>query len=118
MNYGQNQNWVFIKLLDVEDLFMGHISIHSFKEEFVLKIKEIVLECLSQDEEALTQIMEYCKLPPSIEISKIELEQVLDEMIKKGIIYVNNKWKTENDKFPYSLTEKGKRVWLKDLSDI
>ena len=97
---------------------MDHIFIHSFKEVFVLKIKEIVLECLSQDDEAFTQIMEYCKLPPSIEISKIELEQVLDEMIKKGIIYVNNKWKTENDKFPYSLTEKGKRVWLKDLSDI
>ena len=83
-----------------------------------MKIKEIVLECLSQDDEALTQIMEYCKLPPSIEISKIELEQVLDEMIQEGIIYVNNKWKTENDEFPYSLTEKCKRVWEKISSDI
>ena len=82
MNYGQNQNWVFIKSLDVEDLFMGHSSIHPFKEKFVLKIKDIVSECLSQDEEALNQIMEYCKLPPSIEISKIELEQALNEMIK------------------------------------
>ena len=83
-----------------------------------MKIKDIVSECLSQDEEALTPIMEYCKLPPSIEISKIELEQALNEMIQKGIIYVNNKWKTENDEFPYSLTEKGKRVLEKVSSDI
>lgn len=54
----------------------------------------------------------------SIEISKIELEQILDEMIKEDIIYVNNKWKTENNEFPYSLTEKGKRVWEKVSSDI
>lgn len=105
-------------MLERGDLFMDHIFIHSFKEVFVLKIKEIVLECLSQDDEAFTQIMEYCKLPPSIEISKIELEQILDEMIKEDIIYVNNKWKTENNEFPYSLTEKGKRVLEKVSSDI
>lgn len=76
-----------------------------------MTIKETILDCLSQDDEALTQIYEYCQLPPSIKILRFELKQMLDEMIKDGLVFINYNWKTEKDEYPYSLTEKGKEAW-------
>ena len=70
--------------------------------------KEIVIECLLQDDEAFSQIMEYFKLPPSIDLSEEELQNILSQMIKDGYICVNYNWKTEKGEYPYSLTEKGK----------
>ena len=55
-----------------------------------------------------SQIMEYFKLPPSIDLSEEELQNILSQMIKDGYICVNYNWKTEKGEYPYSLTEKGK----------
>ena len=51
--------------------------------------KEIIIDLLSQDDEAITQIEEYLKLPPSVNMSRLELEKLLNEMIKDGYIVVN-----------------------------
>lgn len=73
--------------------------------------KEMILECLIQDDEAFTQIVEYFVLGAEIEISKDTILMLLREMVEEGYIYVNYSWKTERDEYPYSLTEKGKFAW-------
>lgn len=72
--------------------------------------KELIIDLLSQDDEALSQIEEYFKLPPSVNLSRLELENLLNEMIKDGYIVINKTWKTEKNEYPYSLTEKGKKM--------
>ena len=73
--------------------------------------KEMILECLIQDDEAFTQIVEYFVLGAEIEISKDTILMLLREMVEEGYIYVNYSWKTERDEYPYSLTEKGKKAY-------
>ncbi len=73
--------------------------------------KEIILDCLNQDDEALTQIVEYFELPPKINISHSEIKKLLSELIDDGYVTINYKWKTEHDEYHYSLTEKGKKAW-------
>lgn len=75
-----------------------------------MTIKEMIIDLLMQDDEALTQIEEYLKLPPSVNISRLELENLLNEMIIDGYIVINKKWKTEKNEYPYSLTEKGREL--------
>jgi len=73
--------------------------------------KEFILDCLIQDEEAFTQIMEYFELAAEIKISPLELKKMLKEMEEEGYISINYSWKTERNEYPYSLTEKGKMAW-------
>ena len=75
--------------------------------------KEIILECLIQDDEAFTQIVEYFELEPTVNISHSEIRKTLEEMIEDGYICVNYEWKTEKDEYPFSLTDKGKAAWSK-----
>ncbi len=75
--------------------------------------KEMILDCLIQDDEAFTQIVEYFTLAAKVDISFLEINRILTEMIEEGYIYINHNWKTEHDEYPYSLTEKGKRAWKK-----
>ena len=72
--------------------------------------KEFILDCLIQDDEAFTQIVEYFKFY-NINISPLEIKKLLDEMLAEGYISINYKWKNEHDEYPYSLTEKGKKAW-------
>jgi len=73
--------------------------------------KEMILDSLIDDDEAFTQIVEYFELAAEIKISHFEITSLLAEMIEEGYIFVNYNWKTENDEYPYSLTEKGKKAW-------
>lgn len=73
--------------------------------------KEFILDCLIQDDEAFTQIVEYFELVVEINISSLEIKKLLDEMLAEGYIYINYKWKNEHNEYPYSLTEKGKKAW-------
>lgn len=73
--------------------------------------KEFILDCLIQDDEAFTQIVEYFELFVEINISSLEIKKLLDEMLAEGYISINYKWKNEHDEYPYSLTEKGKKAW-------
>ena len=63
--------------------------------------KELILDCLIDDDEAFTQIVEYFELIAEIKISPVEISRLLDEMLEEGYIFVNYSWKTENDEFPY-----------------
>ena len=75
--------------------------------------KEMILDCLIQDDEAFTQIVEYFELAAEVNISQIEIKRILTEMLEEGYIVVNYNWKTEHDEYPYSLTKKGKKEWEK-----
>lgn len=77
--------------------------------------KEKILELLIQDDEAFTQIVEYFALSPEIEISCAEIKSLLEEMIEARLVCINYSWKTENEEYPYSLTEKGRKEWLNVL---
>lgn len=73
--------------------------------------KEHILDSLIDDDEAFTQIVEYFKFADEIKISPLEIKALLEEMIHEGYIFINYSWKNENDEYPYSLTEKGKKAW-------
>mgnify|MGYP001043092779 CR=1 FL=1 len=72
--------------------------------------KEYILDCLVDDDEAKTQIMEYFKLF-KIEITENELDFLLKEMLTDGLIIINQQWKNENNEYPYTLTKKGRYIW-------
>ncbi len=73
--------------------------------------KELILDCLIDDDEAFTQIVEYFELVDEIEISPEEIKNLINEMIEEGYITINYSWKNEYDEYPYSLTEKGRKAW-------
>ena len=73
--------------------------------------KEHILDSLIDDDEAFTQIVEYFEFAAKIKISPLEIKALLEEMIHEGYIFINYGWKNENDEYPYSLTEKGKKAW-------
>ena len=73
--------------------------------------KELILDCLIEDDEAFTQIVEFFVLAAEVDISHFEVKRLLAEMLDEGYICVNYNWKTEHDEYPYSLTEKGKKAW-------
>lgn len=73
--------------------------------------KEFILDCLIQDDEAFTQIVEYFELAVDINISPLEIKRLLEEMLAEGYISINCNWKNEHDEYPYSLTDKGKKAW-------
>lgn len=75
--------------------------------------KEMILDCLIQDDEAFTQIIEYFELAAGVNVLRTEIKRILAEMLEEGYIVVNYNWKTERDEYPYSLTEKGKKEWKK-----
>ena len=75
--------------------------------------KEMILDCLNQDDEAFTQILEYFELAVKIKISPSNIKSILAEMIEEGYIFTNYNWKNEHDEYPYSLTEKGRKAWDK-----
>ncbi len=78
--------------------------------------KEFILDCLIDDDEARTQIVEYfnfCKTS----ITDEELDSTLNEMLTEGLITINSEWKNEHGEYPYSLTDKGKNAW-KDIEEI
>jgi hypothetical protein len=72
--------------------------------------KEFILDCLVDDDEAKTQIMEYFEFG-SIDITEKELDLLLDEMINEGLITINKQWINEKNEYPYSLTQKGRYIW-------
>ena len=73
--------------------------------------KEFILDSLIDGDEAFTQILEYFELVAEINISPLELKNLLIEMVEEGYIFINYDWKTERDEYPFSLTEKGKKAW-------
>ena len=73
--------------------------------------KEMILDCLIQDDEAFTQIVECFELAIGINIYHSEIKKLLTEMIEEGYISINYSWKNEHDEYPYSLTEKGRQAW-------
>ena len=75
--------------------------------------KEMILDCLIQDDEAVTQIVEYFELAAEMNIDHTEIKRLLAEMLDEGYIFINYNWKNEHDEYPYSLTEKGKKAWKK-----
>lgn len=72
--------------------------------------KELILDCLIDDDEAFTQIIEFFKFA-EVDISIKELKKLLDQMIEEGDICINRNWQNEYKEYPYSLTEKGKISW-------
>ena len=81
--------------------------------------KEYILDSLINDDEALTQIIEYFKFV-EVNISYKELNSLLAEMLEEGYITVNYTWKNENNEYPYSLTKKGIDAWnnIEEFKDI
>lgn len=73
--------------------------------------KEYILDCLIQDDEAFTQIVEFFRSAVEVKISPTEVKMLLDEMTDEGYVSVNYSWKNEHDEYPYSLTKKGKEAW-------
>ena len=76
----------------------------------------MILECLIQDDEAFTQIVEYFELAAEVNISRSELRIILAEMVDEGYICVNYKWKTEKDEYPFSITDKGRETFKNILN--
>ena len=76
-----------------------------------MNTKELILDSLIDDDEAFTQIVEYFDVAAEINISPLEIKTLLEEMVDEGYISINYDWKNENDEYPYSLTEKGKKAW-------
>lgn len=72
--------------------------------------KGMILESLIDDDECFTQIKEYFNLS-EVKITDNDLERTLKEMVEEGYISINFKWQNENNEYPYSLTEKGRKVW-------
>ncbi len=72
--------------------------------------KEGILDCLIDDDEARTQILEYFELD-NTKISEVELDTLLNELMNEGLISVNFSWKNEKGEYPYSLTKKGREIW-------
>ena len=68
------------------------------------------MDCLVDDDEALTQIFEFFKFA-KVDITISQLKSLLAEMLNDGYISINTKWKNENGEYPYSLTDKGKQFW-------
>lgn len=62
------------------------------------------------DDEAFTQIAEYFKFI-EINISTIELQRLINELMEEGYISINYQWKNEKNEYPYSLTKKGREYW-------
>ena len=73
--------------------------------------KELILDCLMQDDEAFTQIVQFFKLVVEVEIQNDEVRKLLNEMVDENLIIINTSWKNEYNEYPYSLTEKGKKAW-------
>ena len=97
---------------------MVRIFIHGYRIKNMTK-KEYILDSLINDDEALTQIIEYFKFV-EVNISYKELNSLLAEMLEEGYITVNYTWKNENDEYPYSLTKKGIDAWnnIEEFKDI
>ena len=76
-------------------------------------IKELILDCLIEVDESLTQIVEYLALDNVDVPSREEVEEILSDMVLGGYIRVNHTWKNEHNENPYSLTEKGRSAWHK-----
>lgn len=72
--------------------------------------KEFILDCLIDDDEAKTQIIEYFEFDKT-EISEVELDILLGELMNEGLICINYQWKNEKGEYPYSLTNKGRKAW-------
>lgn len=72
--------------------------------------KELILDSLIDDDECLTQIVEFFDFA-EVDISIDELQKTLDEMVEEGYISINYNWQNEHDEYPYALTEKGKKAW-------
>ena len=51
--------------------------------------KELILDCLIQDDEAFTQIVEYFELDVEVKISPLKIKTLLDEMIKETLKEMN-----------------------------
>lgn len=104
---GENDGLLFdtlesaIEHLNFDDLLLGNKKLSKF---------EYVLDSLINDDECATQIMEYFEFV-KCDITKDELEELLDKMVKSGYLEINHNWKNEKDEYPYSLTEAGKTAW-------
>lgn len=72
--------------------------------------RECILDCLIEDDEAYTQIVDFVNFA-NVEISDEEIKRTLHKMEKSGYIYINYDWTNEHGEYPYSLTEKGRRAW-------
>lgn len=75
-----------------------------------MTIMECILDCLIDDGEAYTQIVDFFEFS-HIEVSANEINRTLFEMEKDGYIYINYEWTNEYGEHPYFLTEKGKKAW-------
>ena len=73
--------------------------------------KEFILCCLIDDDEALTQIVQYFDLDEEMNTSRSKIERLLSEMLEEGYIRINYEWQNEDNEYPYSLTDKGKTAW-------
>lgn len=73
--------------------------------------KEYVLDSLVDDDETKTQILEYFEFA-AINISESELDSLLNEMLNEGLVTINQQWKNENNEYPFSLTKKGRDMWM------
>jgi DNA-binding PadR family transcriptional regulator len=74
--------------------------------------KEIILDALINDSEAITQIKEYFHLL-SVEISLEELNVVLEDLVEDEFIFIDEIWVNELGEKPYTITDKGKQEWEK-----
>ena len=72
--------------------------------------KEIVLDCLIDDDECFTQIIEYFNYSDA-PIDSEELQNILNEMLSEQLITINKTWQNEHNEFPYSLTSRGREIW-------
>lgn len=81
------------------------------KRKYNMNKKELILDCLIQDDETFTQIVEDLKLAAEIKTSSEEIKKLLNEMIDEEYISINYSLKNEYDEYSYSLTEKGKKAW-------
>ncbi len=76
--------------------------------------KEMILDSLSNDEEAFTQIVEFFELFSEVKVAPSEIKALLAEMVEEGYLTINYSWQNEHGEYPYSLTAKG----LKALEEI
>lgn len=72
--------------------------------------KAYILDCLMDGDETKTQILEFFKFINQ-PVSESELDVLLEEMMRDGLITVNYKWQNEKGEFPFCKTEKGKELW-------
>lgn len=78
--------------------------------DVIMSIRNYILDCLIDDSEALNEIKSYFKRFYR-NVDQNDIIKEINSMIHEGLIILNHEWRNGHGEYPYSLTEKGQKLW-------